>query len=437
MGAGQAGIVLSAELLRAGYQVSLYSDRTPEDYLADRGRPTACLFGDQVGRERALGLNFWDDEAPRVRGIHVDLCTDDRMIAFSAAAPFRDHGLAVDQRLKFSRGITEVADRGATVAIGDVSLDGLESLAEQHDLVVVTAGNRSFGKDLFKPDTDRSVYREPQRRLFMLNICGYDETASPGHEYAKFSFLPGVVEIFWVPFYDKDVGVAKSVVLEAIPGGPADRFGEVTTAEEGFDVLRELVHDYFPWEDDFLAGAKPTSPVTWIKGGLTPTVREPVGVLPSGRHVLGLGDAVILNDPIAGQGANNATRMAGFFAERIVERGNEPFDPRWLTAQFDAFWAQGKLVNDFSNALLEPLQGFQQDVLIASSRRPEIAARVFEGFNDPAGLAPWFYELAAARAFLAEYGIGRVELLRYKLAVARKVITHKLLKRRADRRAAP
>lgn len=436
VGAGQAGIVLAAELLQAGYRVSLYSDRTPEDYLADRGRPTACLFRDQVERERALGLNFWDDEAPPVEGIHLDLCTPDRLVAFSVAAPFRSPGLAVDQRLKFSRGIQELERHGATVVTGDVSLDGLDALTEQHDLVVVTAGRGAFGQDLFARDPSRSTYDRPRRRLFMINIHHYDLAAGSGHEYGKFTFLPGVVEIFWVPFYDKDVGVAKSVVLEAVPGGPADRFGEVTTAEEGLGLLRALVHEYFPWEDGFLAPAKPTSPITWLKGGLVPTVRAPVATLPSGRHVLGLGDAVVLNDPIAGQGANNATRMAGFFADRIVERGDAPFDPEWLTERFDEFWARARFVNDFTNTMLEPLKGFQQDLLLAASRKPAIAERIFEGFNDPSSLAPWFFEPDPARAFLAEHGISRLDLVRFKLDVAGKVLGHKVSSRLGHARPA-
>ncbi|GAA5167742.1 FAD-dependent oxidoreductase [Pseudonocardia eucalypti] len=429
VGAGQAGIVLAAELLRAGFRVTLYTDRSPEDYLADRGRPTACLFGEQVVRERELGLNFWDDTAPSIERIHLDLCAPDRLVLFSVAAPMRLPALAVDQRLKFAHGLRELATRGASTRVDAISVEKLDTLAAEHDVTVVTAGHRSFGPTLFERDPKRSLHARPRRNLFMVNIRDYDLAAGAHHEHLKFSFIPGVAEIFWVPFLDKDAGVCRSVLVEAVPGGAADRFTDVGSAEEGVDVLRGLARDLLPWETEFLAPAAPTSPVTWLSGAITPTVRKPVARLPSGRGVLGLGDAVVLNDPLAGQGANNATRMARFFAERLAARGDRPFDADWLRGQFDEFWAYGRFVNDFSNALLEPLAGFQQDLMIAASRHPEIGSAIFDGFGDPAGLFPWFVEPAAARAFLRRHRVSRADVLRYKIGVAGKIVGHQLSKR--------
>ncbi|WP_051580154.1 styrene monooxygenase/indole monooxygenase family protein [Pseudonocardia acaciae] len=434
IGAGQAGIVLGAELLRRGFAVTLYSDRTPEDYLADRGRPTACLFGEQVVHERELGLNFWEGTAPSIERIHLDLCAPDKLILFSVIASPRLPALAVDQRLKFSRGLRELAARGASVVVEKVSVERLDALAAEHDLAVVTVGHGG-GPSLFARDPARSVLDRPRRNVFMVNIRDYDLAAGVGHKQLKFSFVPGVVEMFWVPFLDKDAGVCLSIVLEAVPGGAADRFTAVESADQGVDVLRGLVRDLLPWEARFLAPASATSPVTWLTGAITPTVRDPVARLPSGRHVLGLGDAVILNDPLAGQGANNATRMARFFAERLEERGDEAFGADWLASTFDQFWAYGRFVNLFSNAMLEPLAGFQRELLLAASRHPDIGTAFFDGFGDPTALFPWFAEPGAARAFLREHGVRGSDLLRYKLGVARKVIGHKIASGAAYSRA--
>lgn len=416
--------MLGAGLLRDGFDVTVYSDRTPDDYLHDRGRPTACLWGDQVVAERELELAFWDDTAPAINSIHLDLCLPDPMIAFSIGAGLRAPALAVDQRLKFAHGMRALAERGARIVVDHISAQKLEKVAAEHDLVVVTAGHRPLG-ELFPRDDVRSVHTEPRRSLFMMNIADYDLSARREHADLAFSFMPGVMELFWVPFLDKDRGVTRSIVVEAVPGGPADRFGSVQTADEGLDVLRGLARDLLPWESGFLAPARPTSPVTWLNGSVVPIVRQPVGTLPSGRHVLGLGDAVVLNDPLAGQGANNATRMATFFTSRITSRGKD-FTAEWLAAQFDDFWDYGRHVNDFSNVLLEPLAPFQQELLLAASRNQEIAGCVFEGFNDPASFTPWFTDRGRARGFLADHGVGRASVLRYKLDVARKVLRHKV-----------
>ncbi len=437
IGAGQAGLLLSAALLRAGWRVTLYSDRTAEDHLADRGRPTACLFGDQVEYEAELGLDLWP-EASRMRRIHLDLFTDDRSLAFSVDAPLRKPALAVDQRLKFSAGLREVERRGASVVIGTVEVDDLDRLAAAHDLVVVTAGHRSL-TGLFERDPARSVHSEPQRSLFMVNIHGYDMAARPEHREGVFSFLPGTLEVFWIPFHDKDVGESRSIVVEAAPGGRADLFGDVTSADEGLDVLKAVVDDLFPHESAFLRPARPTSPVTWIKGGIVPVVRKPVAVLPSGRHVLGLGDAVVLNDPLAGQGANNATRMARFFAEELAAHGG-PFTAAWLTERFDEWWERGRYTSDFSNGLLAPLTEEQKTVMLAASRREDIGEQLWEGFNDPSSLFPWFFDAAATREFLARRNVGRLDVLRYKLGVGANVLGQKasrLLRRPVGGAATP
>ena len=41
-----------------------------------------------------------------------------------------------------------------------------------------------------------------------------------------------------------------------------------------------------------------------LRGRLVPTMRKPIGRLASGGLVLGIGDTVVLNDPVGGQGAN-------------------------------------------------------------------------------------------------------------------------------------
>ncbi|GAA3888145.1 FAD-dependent oxidoreductase [Saccharothrix violaceirubra] len=419
-------MVLSAALLRAGWQVSLYSDRTAEDHLADRGRPTACLFGDQVEYEAELGLPTWSQASPFTR-IHLDLYTPAGPVAFSVDAPLDKPALAVDQRLKFSSGLAELAARGAEVVIGAVSLEDLDDLAASHDLVVVTVGHKAF-QGLFPRDDARSTHTEPQRKLFMVNVAGYDLDAHPVHRQGVFSFLPGTVEVFWIPFWDKDVGESRSIVVEITPGGKADRFDDVTTADEGLAVFKEVVAELLPGELPFVAPTRATSPVTFIKGAIVPVVRHPVAELPSGRHVLGLGDAVVLNDPLSGQGANNATRMAKFFAERLTAHDGAITAP-WLREQFDAFWEKGRYATEFTNGLLAPLRDHQKNVLLAASHDEEIGARLWSGFNDPSSLFPWFFDETEAHRYLAERQVGRGTLLRYKLGVAARVIGGRLSRR--------
>src|SRR5688572_647414 len=72
IGAGQAGLLAAHALRRRGYEVSLYSDKTPEDFLA-RSRPTgtAGRFPMALDFERELGLERWGQAAPPIQGIHL------------------------------------------------------------------------------------------------------------------------------------------------------------------------------------------------------------------------------------------------------------------------------------------------------------------------------------------------------------------------------
>ena len=77
IGAGQAGLLVAHDLVRNGFNVTLFSDKTPEDFLT-RARPTgtAARFNMSLDYERELGLNFWEDEAPKGEGIHLTFSPD-------------------------------------------------------------------------------------------------------------------------------------------------------------------------------------------------------------------------------------------------------------------------------------------------------------------------------------------------------------------------
>src|SRR5262245_35012417 len=75
IGSGQAGLVCAHGLRRAGHAVTLYSDRTPEQWLS-QSRPTgvAGRFWPALDYERELGLNHWESSPVKLAGIHLTLC---------------------------------------------------------------------------------------------------------------------------------------------------------------------------------------------------------------------------------------------------------------------------------------------------------------------------------------------------------------------------
>jgi hypothetical protein len=81
-------------------------------------------------------------------------------------------------------------------------------------------------------------------------------------------------------------------------------------------------------------------------------VRHPVATLPSGSKVLGLGNVVSLNDPITGQGSNNAAKAAAIYLQSILNHGDRPFDAAWMQATFYPFWDYAQWVVGWTNMLL-------------------------------------------------------------------------------------
>jgi glycine/D-amino acid oxidase-like deaminating enzyme len=72
VGSGQAGLLAAHGLLKAGYKVTLYSDRTADQWL-NESRPTgtAARFDISLSYERELGLNHWEKDAPKGEGVHL------------------------------------------------------------------------------------------------------------------------------------------------------------------------------------------------------------------------------------------------------------------------------------------------------------------------------------------------------------------------------
>ncbi len=406
IGAGQAGLQLGFGLLQHGYEVDLYSDRKPEEILNGPVLATAFLFDRALSYERELGLNFWDDEMKWGEGIHLDFCIEPNNRLFQMEAKFHAPGQAVDQRLKFSRWMREFEARGGHLVIQSVDVAALESIAESHDLVVVASGKGEISS-LFRRDAARSPYTEPQRKLTLFTVTGVKAWPEIPFYPVKFTFSANDGEIFWVPFHDRKVGTCYSILVEAKAGQGMDRFDGIQTGEEGLEILRRVVSDIAPWELDHIRDARVIDANSWRQVRITPTVREPIGVLPSGRLVMGIGDTLVLNDPIAGQGANCAAKAAHLVTQQIVDHGAKPFHAVWMHDVFEEFWeTEAKYITAFSNMFLEPVTASAKEVLLAGTKVPEIAEEFFDNFNDPRRFWPWLQDLQLARQHVAEKSGG-------------------------------
>src|SRR5688500_19218039 len=94
VGSGVAGLLTAHGLRRAGHEVTLFSDRTPEQWLrGSKPTGTAGRFEHAVAYERELGLAHWEAAAKKVEGVHLTFCPTPGNQLLTLAARFPSPGM--------------------------------------------------------------------------------------------------------------------------------------------------------------------------------------------------------------------------------------------------------------------------------------------------------------------------------------------------------
>jgi hypothetical protein len=219
-----------------------------------------------------------------------------------------------------------------------------------------------------------------------------------------FNLIPTVGEYFVFPALTT-TGDCEIMVFEGIPGGPMDCWGDVTTPREHLEKSKWILETFMPWEAERCHDIALTDDNGVLAGRFPPTVRAPVAQLPSGAHVLGLADAVMLNDPITGQGSNNAAKMATAYLEAIRRHGDAPYTGEFMEQAFERFWQEyGQFTTGWTNALLSPPPEHVLKLLAAGNASDAVAHRFVNGFDNPVDYFDWFMFPDKAEAYLAEVG---------------------------------
>jgi len=401
VGAGQAGLQLGLGLLQQGHDVTVVSNRTPEDIRDGRVMSSQCMFDAALQHERDLDLNGWESECPTIEGISLAVpAPEGSGKAIDWASRLDGYAQSVDQRVKFPGWMAELEQQGGRLVIHDVGVDDLERYTQENDLVIVAAGKGEIVR-LFERDPSRSPYEQPMRALALTYVTGM--TARPEYTAVSFNLIPTVGEYFVFPALTT-TGACEIMVFEGIPGGPMDCWGDVTTPAEHLAKSKWILETFMPWEAERCRDIELTDPNGILAGRFPPTVRAPVAELPSGRSVLGLADSVMLNDPITGQGSNNASKMAAAYLEAIA-RHEGPYDRAFMADAFETFWNDyGQFTTAWTNALLAPPPEHVLKLFAAGNASSEIAHRFANGFDDPRDYFEWFMFPDKADAYMAEVG---------------------------------
>ena len=402
VGGGQSGLQLALGLLQRGYQVTVVSNRTPEQIRKGRVTSSQFMFHDSLQNERDLGISFWEKETPTTEGIAFSVPGPDGGRALFWEARLDHYGQSVDQRVKFSGWMEELTRRGGNLLIQDAGPQDVDDLTARNDLVLVAAGKGEINK-MFERDAEHSPFDKPMRALALTYVTGVEPRAP--FTAVSFSLVPGVGEHFIFPALTV-TGPCEIMVFEGVPGGPMDCWADVKTPGEHLKRSKQILDKFMPWDGDRCKRAELTDDNGILVGRFPPTVRKPICRLPSGRLAFGMGDVVATNDPITGQGSNTASKCAAICLRRILDRGDRPFDAAWMQGTFEEFWLYAQWVCRWTNSLLPPPAPHVLQLMGAASQIPKLASIIANGFNNPPDYNPWWFDPAEANKLIATLQAG-------------------------------
>ena len=399
VGAGQSGLQLAHGLLQNGYDVTVMSARTPREIRAGRVMSTQAMFDAALQHERDLGLNFWEDEAPHFDGIGFSLAGPDGGLALDWAGRLDAYAQSIDQRVKMSGWMEALEQRGGKVVIHGVTVSDLDRLVDRYDLTIVAAGKGELVQ-LFGRDKSHSPYTAPQRALSVVYVRGLGRRADRGSlDTVNFNLIPGVGELFVMPALTT-TGPCDILFFEGVPEGPLDCFTGIRRPDDHLRLMLQLMEKFVPWEYERARNVELTDWGATLAGRYAPVVRYPAGTLPSGGLVLGMADVVVANDPITGQGSNNAAKCAAIYLDQILAHGDRPYDQAFMQDTFASFWDYVQYPTTWTNAMLQPPPPHAVQVLGAAGQHQQIADRFANGFNDPRDFFTWFMDPVKAAGYL-------------------------------------
>ena len=104
VGAGQAGLQLGLGLVQNGYDVTVMSNRTPDEIRTGRVMSSQCMFHTALQHERDLGHQLLGGGMPAGRGDRALPCRRPTATArrSTSPGPAGRYAQAVDQRVKMA-----------------------------------------------------------------------------------------------------------------------------------------------------------------------------------------------------------------------------------------------------------------------------------------------------------------------------------------------
>lgn len=412
VGAGQSGLMVGVGLVRKGYDVTIVSDRTPEEIRNGRITSSQGMQAIPIQLEREMGLRLWEDIYDPWDGVQFNVLDPEtkKPVSTFSTRLGAGNGLAdvvmesIDQRVKMPAWIHRFEELGGTMVYEQAGIADLVEYEKESDLVLVASGKGEIGK-LLERDDEKSRFDKPMRGLGLAYVKGMKPALTRDHGEIRrglsWSGLPGVGEYFVCNALSTR-GECDIMIFENLPGGPADILDMRDGPEQYLANCLKILKNHYPEQYERCRNVELIDDAAILSGRFPPTIRKPVLELPNNKRVMGIADAVCLNDPITGQGACNAAKFAKVVYDAILAHGYKAFDGQWMQKTFDTFWNKGRYCVQWTNDMLVEPTPTQQKLLMAAGQSQDIADLLFRGMDDAERLFPYWEDEAATDALIAQ-----------------------------------
>lgn len=407
IGAGTAGLHLGLLLRQHDIDVTIFTDRAPDQYAGMRLLNTVAHHAVTLARETQLGANHWPADEFGYFGHHYFIGIRPRPLQFygSLQSPSR----AVDYRIYQPQLMRDFLERGGRIEYKELSSADVALVASRFDLLVVCVGKGPLGQ-MFQHQPEHSPFDRPQRALCVGLFKGI--TDHPQRAVTMY-FSLGAGEMIEIPTLSFG-GMVSALVIENIPGGDLEILAKTKYEDNPrafLDLLLQKLRTHYPTCAERIDESQfdlANSPLDILQGGVTPTVRKSFVALDGGKIAIALGDVQAVVDPVLGQGANMASYAAWILGEEIIRQ--DVFDERFV--EHVNLRRQDRVLGAtrWTNYMLENLrklpQEFQQFLFDVSQNRT-LSDTFTDNFNYPERQWDCFASPARMRAWCDDHRTAR------------------------------
>jgi 2-polyprenyl-6-methoxyphenol hydroxylase-like FAD-dependent oxidoreductase len=401
VGSGIGGLHLGLHLLGSGIPVTIYTERTPSELRARRLSNVVVRNAPTRERERQLGVNHWDRQAPDLSRLAVSV-VGPRPLTFSGA--LTPPAQVVDMRIYWAALLEDFTERGGELRIAALSAGDVDMLSAEYDLTVVAAGRGALA-NVFPRLAEHSPHTEPQRVVVIGLFRGIRLPEPVGFDV---HVSGGNGEILSFPLLSSEADLT-AIGIECVRDGGLAPLGRMRYEDDPaafnatvLEVLREHAPGVHARIDPDTFGIARPLDVGHV--AITPTVRRGYVRLPGGRLAVALGDAHVVMDPITGQGANKASHDAFVLGEAI--RLADVFDEAFCEEVERRVCEYAIPVSDACNARLQPPPPHVAQLLGTAAQHQSVADLYALGFHHPDGWWRIVSSVERTAALLADFQAG-------------------------------